>query len=238
MLHRRAPLTLLRVDQGAAAREQDADGDARVPVDLVALGAATRARIVDAAFRLLLEVGYHGTTTTLVQKTAGVSRGSLLNQFPTRADLMTAVHDHIIETRSQAYTARMEGVTDDRRRYEMLVEVLWEEMRKPGGVARLEIMVAAASDPDLLQRLRPAVMRQDAIYRDLIWRLAQRLGVSDRGEVDDAVTAYSAALRGLTIDLLFPRPGVDVDGVAAGIRRDHLRRLDAMLAGSSPAIDG
>jgi AcrR family transcriptional regulator len=200
--------------------------DAAPPRDFIAMGEATRARIVKAAFRLILEVGYHGTTTTLVQQRAGVSRGSLLNQFPTRADLMVAVSEYIIRTRSRAYSEGLRGVKDDRKRYELLVDILWDEFKKPGGLARLEITVAAASDPELHRRLLPSIVASDRVYRDLIWGLAQRLGARRRDLIDLAITSYSAALRGLAIDLLFPRPGVDLDETVDLVKRDHMRLLD------------
>ena len=223
---------LLPLERAHKGPPTDAEAPAaRAPLDFIKMGEATRARIVEAAMRVILEVGYHGATTLLVQKAAGVSRGSLLNQFPTRADLMVAVSDHIIRSRSDAYTVRFAGIADDRRRYELLVDVLWEEFKKPGGLARLEIQVAAASDPDLLQRLKPSIERQDRIYRDLIWGLAQRLGVKSRQAVDVAVTKYSAALRGLAIDLLFPRAGLDVEAAVTSIKRAHMHDLDELLAG-------
>lgn len=208
----------------------DADAPVRVRRDYVAMGEATRALIVQTALRLILEIGYSGVTTTLVQKEAGISRGSLLNQFPTRADLMVAVSEYIIRTRSAAYTERLKDVADLRERYALLVDILWDELKKPGGLARLEITVASASDPELHRRLQPSFVAGDKIYRDLIWQTAQSLGVKRRELVDLAITSYSAALRGLAIDLLFPRPGVDLEATVAFIRHNHMRLLDEAIA--------
>src|ERR1051325_7177263 len=80
------------------------------------IGPATRSKILDAALKCILKFGYQGTSTLLVQRMAGVSRGSLLNEFPPKADLMVALSESIIKERSQAYVDTYRGVTDYRRR--------------------------------------------------------------------------------------------------------------------------
>jgi AcrR family transcriptional regulator len=194
------------------------------------IGPATRARILDVAVQCLLEVGYLGTTTLLVQRRAGVSRGSLLNQFPTKADLMVAVSDYIIEGRGRAYREAMAAARDDRHRFELLVDVQWGELCKPGGIARLEILVAAVSDPELMRRMEPSNRRMDAAFRNRIWARAQLLGVKDREGVDLIVTTFTASLRGLAIDLLYPRPGVDFKAAFETIKAVHMAQLDRLIA--------
>lgn len=194
-----------------------------------ARSAATRSRILDAAAECILERGYGGTTTLLVQEKAGVSRGSLLHQFPSKADLMAAVLQRITVRRHYAYQDEMAAAPDDRRRFELLVDVLWEQITRPAGFVRLEIMVAAYSDPELLARLTPDNTRADRLYRGAIWGLAQRLGVRDRAGLDLAVTVYVAALRGLAIDVMYPRPGVDIDGALRLIKLNHMAALDRLI---------
>ena len=195
-------------------------------------GPATRRRILDAAVQCLEEVGYFGTTTLLVQKCAGVSRGSLLNQFPTRADLLVAVSDHIIEARARAFSKSVETAQGDREIYERLVDVQWASLCQPGGLARLEIYVASVSDPELKKRFEANNLRVDANLRKEIWVLAKRLGIRDRAGVSLAVTMFTACLRGLALDLLYPRPGVDVDAAFAEIKRAHIETLDRLIAAS------
>jgi len=192
--------------------------------------AATREKILDAAAQCILERGYGGTTTLLVQEKAGVSRGSLLHQFPSKADLMAAVLQRITLGRHYAYQDEMKGAANDRRRFELLVDVLWEQITVPAGFVRLEIMVAAYSDPELMARLTPDNTRSDRLYRKAIWGLAQRLGVRDRAGLDVAVTVYVAALRGLAIDVMYPRPGVNISGALELIKQNHMAALDRLIA--------
>ena len=192
--------------------------------------AATRAKILDAALACLLEHGYSGTTTLMVQHRAGVSRGSLLHQFPTKAALMVSVLHRITRQTDRAYTTRMATSRDDRHRWELLVDVLWEELSKPTGFVRIQIMVAAYSEPEMMDRIGPYNAEMDKSYRDRIWGLAQRLGVKDRDGVDAAVSVFSAAVRGLALDLFYPRPTLDIDAALDLIRRNHMAALDRLLA--------
>ena len=53
--------------------------------------AATRAKLLDATIDCLIELGYAGTTTTLIAERAGVSRGAQLHHFPSKDALYRAV---------------------------------------------------------------------------------------------------------------------------------------------------
>jgi len=197
--------------------------------------AATREKILEAAVACILERGYGGTTTLLVQEKAGVSRGSLLHQFPSRADLMAAVLQRITLTRHYAYREEMRRARNDRERFELLVDVLWAQISRPAGYVRLEIMTAAYSDPELLTRITHDNARTDRLYRSAIWGLAQRLGVRDRAGLDAAVTVFVASLRGLALDVMYPRPGVDIDAALRLIKAHHMAALDALIAAGREA---
>jgi AcrR family transcriptional regulator len=195
--------------------------------------AATREKILEAAVECILERGYSGTTTLLVQEKAGVSRGSLLHQFPTKADLVVGVLSHITLTRHNRYQSEMATARDDRHRFELLIDVLWGEVTKPAGFVRLEIMVAAYSDAELMKRIAPQNEATDKAYRGAIWGLAQRLGAKDRKAVDDVITVYAAAVRGLAIDVLYPRRGVDTEAALKLIKANHMAALDRVIAGTA-----
>ena len=58
---------------------------------------ATQRRLLDATVDCLVEVGWAGTTTTLVAERAGVSRGAQLHHYPTKAALVVAAVEHLVE---------------------------------------------------------------------------------------------------------------------------------------------
>jgi AcrR family transcriptional regulator len=65
---------------------------------------ATRALILTAAVECLVADGYERTTTVSVQARAGVSRGRLLHQFPSRSALLVAAAQYL----ASAHMADME----------------------------------------------------------------------------------------------------------------------------------
>ncbi|MBD2769511.1 TetR/AcrR family transcriptional regulator [Hymenobacter sp. BT664] len=52
-------------------------------------------KIIDAALRLFVENGFHGTPTSRVASEAGVSNGSLFNAYKTKDDLIVAVYIYV-----------------------------------------------------------------------------------------------------------------------------------------------
>lgn len=127
--------------------------------------AGTRSVLLDAAIRTLHEHGYGATTTMLVAEVAGVSRGAMLHQFRTKAELMTYVVEAVFEEEIQRYTERLAGITDPRARLLAYPEIVWEVLSRPSGVAVLEILQGSRSDPDLAARLAPV---QDRIEKDAL----------------------------------------------------------------------
>ncbi len=166
---------------------------------------ATREKLLNATIDCLFRLGYYRTSTVLVTEIAGVSRGSLLHQFPTKADLMVATAEHIARMRAAAWREQAAGMPPSPERLGRLVEIMWGETNSPAGVARIEIMLASRSDPELAAKYWPVAVEGERRMREAIWRMAESLGCQSRAPIDAVVQLYSAALRGLAIDALFPQ---------------------------------
>lgn len=54
-------------------------------------GEATRGRIVETAYRLFLEQGYHGTSMRQIAERAGLTMGGIYNHFPGKEEIWIAV---------------------------------------------------------------------------------------------------------------------------------------------------
>lgn len=113
----------------------------------------TRERILSAAVQCLAEEGYVATTTSRIQARAGVSRGSLLHQFPSRDDLLIAAVQHLGAQRATDYDAAEAGgsPTDADR----AVKALWATFTGPLFSAALQLWTAAQHNPDLAASLVP-----------------------------------------------------------------------------------
>lgn len=190
---------------------------------------ATRTRLLNAAIACLHERGYHRTTTTEVIERAGVSRGSLLHQFPSRIDLMVGVAEHIATLRGEAHLAGADQAPSGPERLGWLVEVLWGQVSSPSGVARLELLLASRSDPELAARLGQLNARLEARHKALMWSHLRGMGLSDQAESDALVSLYSAALRGLSIDALFPEARDQAEAAVVLLKQLLIDRVRSRL---------
>lgn len=107
--------------------------------------ARTRSKVLATAIDCLHTVGYAATTTSLVAQRSG-SRGAMLHQFPTRADLMLAVVEAAFEEEMDLYDARFGAIADPKERVFAIPEAIWETLSRPAGVAVLEILQGSRSD--------------------------------------------------------------------------------------------
>ena len=109
----------------------------------------TRERILAAALACLAEDGYAATTTSRIQERAGVSRGSLLHQFPSRDDLLVAAVHHLADQRA-GDLARPGPVGLD-----AAVNELWRTFHGPLFRAAVQLWVAAEHNEQLRTALAP-----------------------------------------------------------------------------------
>lgn len=124
--------------------------------------ATTRNALLDAAVRCLYEHGYGATTTILVAKMAGVSRGAMLHQFPSKADLMIFVVEEVHAETVQLYGQLLAGIDNPRDRLLAYPKAVWEVESRPAGIAVLEILQGSRSDTELAEKLRPVEARLEA----------------------------------------------------------------------------
>ncbi|MFD6417236.1 TetR/AcrR family transcriptional regulator [Streptomyces sp. NPDC060194] len=108
---------------------------------------ATRQRLLEAAVSCLAELGWAGSTVTVVAVRAGVSRGAAQHHFPTREDLFTAAVEHVAEQRSAALRAL------PRQPRPAAVAAIVDLYTGPLFRAALHLWVAATDEPQLHARV-------------------------------------------------------------------------------------
>ena len=108
---------------------------------------ATRARLIDATFSLLVDRGYAGTTTALVAENAGVSHGALFNHFTSREDLMVACINEVFPRIMAEASGRMLTLaSSEDRSLTRVVGLLWEVFSGPTMMAMRELMMVARTN--------------------------------------------------------------------------------------------
>jgi len=171
--------------------------------------AGTRAALLDAAIRALHEHGYGATTTMLVAEEAGVSRGAMLHQFRTKADLMTFVVEEVYEEELQRYAERFRSMTDPREMTLAYPGIVWDVLSRASGVAVLEILQGSRSDHVLAEKLAPIQAR---IEEDALKVVRRTTGIGNSSLAMMRLIVW--AVRGLSIaSVLAPEPERIADSV-------------------------
>jgi AcrR family transcriptional regulator len=159
--------------------------------------AATRARLLDAAIASLVELGWAGTTTTVVAERAGVSRGAQLHHYPTRGDLVLAAVDHLATRRAEEVRREAAALPSGRDRTYRVLELLADFSTGPLYVAALEVWVAARTDEVLRTALVPLEAR---LGRELHRVTVELLGADEAVPgVRETVQATLDLVRGLGV---------------------------------------
>jgi AcrR family transcriptional regulator len=159
--------------------------------------AATRARLLDATIGALVELGWAGTTTTVVAERAGVSRGAQLHHYPTRADLVLAAVDHLGTRRAEEVRREAAALPSGRDRTYRVLELLADFSTGPLYMAALEVWVAARTDEVLRTALVPVEAR---LGRELHRVTVELLGADEsRPGVREIVQATLDLVRGLGV---------------------------------------
>ena len=114
----------------------------------------TRGKLLDATIDSLIDLGYARTTTVEVGARTGLSRGTQLHHFPSKVDLLVAAIEHLADERSKEFEVALEArfaQGDDP--VDAMVDLLWVMFSDPIYWATIELMVAARTDPELLEKL-------------------------------------------------------------------------------------
>ena len=171
--------------------------------------ATTRAALLDAALQCLIEEGYAGLTTRNVAERAGVSQGTQMHYFPTRARFVAEAVRHLAfrlaaELREQdALHAR-----SDRRRLEELLDHTWELHKGPVFQATMELWVAARTDAEIATAMDEVARDVTRLIRDGAVEMFPELMARPRaGELLDMSLA---TMRGLAL-LRFTSDPTDVE---------------------------
>lgn len=178
-----------------------------------------RQRLMESTVECLVELGWAGTTTTVVSRRAGVSRGAQLHHFPTKQDLVVAAVEHLTKRRRDDLVLAV-GELPTEGRTRAALEILAAQYTAPVFFAALELWVAARTDEELRRSVGPLERR---VGRDTHAYAVELLGVDEaRGANRQLVQATLDLLRGL--------------GLAASLSDDAKRR-SAVLDSWADVLD-
>lgn len=192
--------------------------------------AATQARLLDATLDCLVELGYAGTSTTVVAERAGVSRGAQVHHFPTRAALVAAAVEHLYARLTAEYQAGFAALAARSNRLRAAIRLLWSMYTTPHFPAVLELFNAARTDAELRAHLEPIA----AAHRTNVYRLARRYfpEAARQGARFDAMLALLLdAMQGMAAS------EVRLDPPALAARLDVLHEVTAAALAVPPTTN-
>ncbi|MDR7300138.1 TetR family transcriptional regulator C-terminal domain-containing protein [Haloactinomyces albus] len=193
---------------------------ARAEVDLTGNGEAGRyQQILDAAWHLIAERGYHSVRIADVAKACGTSAATIHYYFPGRNDLLTETLRYSVRQAFDRQVAELHTVDDAHERLLRLIEL---QLPTPG-LLRLEwsIWMQVWNESALRPELR--VLHTDSYNRwhDTIARTireGQQQGVFTGADPEELAMTLTALIDGLGIQILTDRPGRSVDGMRQVLR--------------------
>ena len=131
-------------------------------------GAATRARILDAAVASIDAVGFAGTTAQQIANGAGVSVGAVQHHFPAKSEILDAV----LERSFESLARRFDGIEVDglslAERIDLFVDRAWLHY---GSAAFRSTLVILSNAPDATARdaRSEAALRASAARATTLW---------------------------------------------------------------------
>jgi AcrR family transcriptional regulator len=167
--------------------------------------AETRAKLLDATIRCVLEVGYAGTTTRRVADLAGVSQGAQTHHFPHRVDLVGAAVERLAERRiAELRVIAADLPQSPSERLPALLDLLWADFSSATFTVFVKLWVAAAHDGELYARMVPVERR----IAKAIVELAREFGGSliEHPDWESRLSLALSAVRGVALtDRFEPR---------------------------------
>jgi AcrR family transcriptional regulator len=197
------------------------------------LGNARREQITRAAIEVLASEGYAATSLSAIATRIGVSKGNLSYHFATKAELLRAVVNYVLESAAAWMTPRIAGATSYREALQTYISanLSYLAAHRTEILALTEVLVNARATPGVPEIF--AASQKDAI-RSLsdLFEAGQRAG--EFGDVPATMLAVS--LRA-TIDSTSQSMRADPEFDFAAFERDLTSLFDRATARSRAETD-
>jgi len=167
---------------------------------------ATRRALLSAAVECLAERGYAATTTVEVARRAGVSRGAQLHHFATKAELVSAAVDHLLNQRIEDFRKAFADLDPGADRIDGSIDLLWAMFEGPAFTAWAELWMAARTDPELAVSMVKVSREFEAHSRAVYAEIFPPEEAADP-ELEQVARDFAFALMdGVAFDRLVPYP--------------------------------
>ncbi|HEX3707145.1 MAG TPA: TetR/AcrR family transcriptional regulator [Mycobacteriales bacterium] len=179
-----------------------------------------RARLLSATIECLAETGYGRMSTNDIVRRARVSRGALAHHFPTKAALVTAAAERLVDQRGAEFRERLSAVEPERRTPDEALAVLWSFYDDPTGLALIELTVAARAYPELKVVLGRMAEQIGAITAEMVLEYFPDL--AQLPFIEEALRSLHALYAGLALSAMA--------GAEAEVQAQRVREFLGVLA--------
>lgn len=166
---------------------------------------ATRQRVFEAAIACLHKDGYSGAGVLAVAKRAEISRGALLKQFATKAELYASLLEWLLDVLREETLSSIRPHPAGLPRVMAWIDHTWELYRQPKAFAVLEVMLGSRVDPELAEQLLRVGRSRQQIEKRLLGLEFEAMGIEDRHMAGVAFLQMFATIRGLAVERLINR---------------------------------
>jgi AcrR family transcriptional regulator len=125
-----------------------------------------RKAIIEAALKLFMERGFHGTSTAQISKEAGVATGTLFNYFSTKEDLINSLYFEVKGELSRSMGKEIEAESS----FEDKLRRLWSNLIRWGIDNQEEFLFVGqfCSSPYITKFTREEVMKEYVFLHKLV----------------------------------------------------------------------
>jgi AcrR family transcriptional regulator len=192
---------------------------------------ATQQKVFRAAVDSLFEQGFAFTTTLEIVRRANISRGALLKQFPTRAELFAGVLDYLVQRGAEMANELFENYPPGLERAIARAEVAWELYERPEAFALLEIALGARGEPGLVELVAAAGRERERRIVTTIWEDMRIAGAVDERAVKMVFLELISLVQGLHIERLLNGSSSIVEETFQAYREQYAKKLRALVPG-------
>lgn len=161
-----------------------------------------RERLLKATIEVLLECGYAGLTTALVDARAGVSSGARVHHFRTKADLVVAATRYAYDRATELGQSRAEAARLSDEPIRSFIEDCLSIYFDWPFVSALEIVLAARTEPELMAKIHPVLDEFHATMKST-WIAALESAGYDRAAAETDLRLTLNLIRGMAVNRIW-----------------------------------
>lgn len=186
-----------------------------------------RARLLEAAIKVLHERGYSGFRVAIVAETAGVSRGGQIHHFPTKEKLVAACLEHVFSEELERARREAAAAVDDDHVLDAARANAQQFFFSDDFIIAFDIILSGAKISRFSETIR-SISQRTRIPAEQAWIDRYVATGIDRKDAEDILWLLWSVVRGLVVRREIGQDPAQFDrvmGLAVRLLSEHAERL-------------